>query len=89
MSYNHLIFEQRVEIRAYLKLGLALYQIANQLDVHKSTVSREVRRNIGYKGYRPQQAQQLALLRRRSAAKKNRFTEAVKQQVIHYLQQSA
>lgn len=87
MNYKHLTFEQRVEIRAYLKLGLARYQIAQQLGVHKSTVSRELRRNSGLKGYRPHQAQQLALWRRTSAAKKICFTEAVKKQVIHYLGQ--
>jgi len=85
MRYKQLTFEQRVEIRAYLKLGLARYQIAQQIGVHKSTVSREVRRNSGLKGYRPHQAQQLARWRRKNTAKKIRFTEAVKQQVIHYL----
>lgn len=87
MSYKQLTFEQRVEIRAYLKLGLALYKIAQQLSVHKSTVSREVHRNSGRKGYRPHQAQQLADWRRKSAIKKIRFTEAIKKQVIAYLAQ--
>jgi len=29
MRYQHLTFEQRVAIKAYLKIGLALYQIAH------------------------------------------------------------
>ncbi len=40
--------------------------IAQIMGVHKSTVSREVRRNCGLKGYRPQQAHRLALHRRQA-----------------------
>jgi hypothetical protein len=36
---------------------------------HKSTISREVRRNRGLRGYRPKQAQHLALARREAKAK--------------------
>jgi IS30 family transposase len=36
---------------------------------HKSTISREVRRNRGLRGYRPKQAQYLALARREAKAK--------------------
>ena len=39
-------------------------EIADVIGVHKSTVSRELRRNTGGRGYRPKQAHQLALLRR-------------------------
>jgi IS30 family transposase len=35
----------------------------------KSTISREVRRNRGLRGYRPKQAQHLALARREAKAK--------------------
>jgi len=39
-------------------------EIADVIGVHKSTVSRELRRNTGGRGYRPKQAHQLALQRR-------------------------
>jgi IS30 family transposase len=39
-------------------------QIANCLGVHKSTISRELRRNRGQRGYRPKQAHQKAQDRR-------------------------
>jgi hypothetical protein len=39
-------------------------EIAELLERDKSTVSRELRRNRGLKGYRPQQAHNLALMRR-------------------------
>jgi IS30 family transposase len=35
------------------------------MKVHKSTISRELRRNRGLKGYRPKQAHQFALNRRK------------------------
>ena len=39
-------------------------EIAQVIGVHKSTVSRELRRNTGGRGYRPKQAHALALQRR-------------------------
>jgi len=39
-------------------------EIARFIGVHKSTVSRELRRNTGGRGYRPEQAHKLALQRR-------------------------
>jgi IS30 family transposase len=87
MSYKQLTFEQRVEIKAYLKIGLALCHIANQIGVHKATVSRELQRNTGSRGYRPQQAQQKTETRRVRAAKHVGFTNAVKERVEFYLTQ--
>ena len=87
MSYKQLTFEQRVAIKAYLKIGLALCQIAQHIGVHKATISRELQRNTGFKGYRPQQAQQKTEARRFLAAKQVRFTPTVKQRVAFYLQQ--
>jgi len=47
-----------------MKAGFCQSEIAREIGVHKSTVSREVRRNQGKRGYRPKQAQQLATNRR-------------------------
>lgn len=49
-----------------MKANCSQVEIAEIVGVHKSTVSREVRRNRGLRGYRPQQAQQLALHRRQA-----------------------
>jgi transposase, IS30 family len=65
MSYRQLTREQRYQIYALLKAGHKQTQIALIIACHKSTISRELRRNVGYKGYRPLQAQQLARNRRR------------------------
>jgi len=87
MAYNQLSYEQRNEIKAYLKLGLKMVFIAHLIGVHKSTISRELKRNSGLRGYRPKQAQHKANLRRKNSRKNSRFTEAVKQQVEFYIKQ--
>ncbi len=60
MSYTQLTREQRYQIYALIKAGHNQTQIAAVVACHKSTISRELRRNRGHKGYRPQQAQALA-----------------------------
>lgn len=63
-TYHQLTQEQRYQIYALLKMGHPQSQIAACLGVHKSTISRELRRNRGQRGYRPKQAHGLALQRR-------------------------
>jgi IS30 family transposase len=67
MSYHQLTQEQRYQIYALKKTGHSGSEIADVIGVHKSTVSRELRRNRGERGYRPQQAQQMTLERRAKA----------------------
>jgi len=87
MSYKQLSYEQRVEIRVLLKLGYSRTKIAGYLGVHKSTVSRELSRNVGQRGYRPKQAQISTEDRRRNARKHVRFTDDVRERVVFYLKQ--
>ena len=61
--------EERYQIEALLKMGHHQSEIAVVLNRDKSTISREVRRNRGLRGYRPKQAQRLALARREAKAK--------------------
>ena len=70
MTYTQLTQEQRYQIYALLKMEHSQTEIAIVLDVHKSTISREVRRNRGKRGYRPKQAHHIALKRRREVVKK-------------------
>ena len=70
MNYKQLTYEQRYQIRALLKIGQKQAQIAECLGVHKSTISREIQRNRGQRGYRPKQAHQYAVLRRKKTKKK-------------------
>jgi len=64
MSYTQLTQEQRYQIHALLKMGHRQTEIAKCLEVHKSTISRELRRNKGLRGYRPKQAHRKAMSRR-------------------------
>ena len=66
-TYTQLTQEQRYQISAMLKIGQNQTEIAETIGKHKSTISREVRRNRGQRGYRPKQAQQMSLDRRKKA----------------------
>jgi len=63
MSYHQLTLEERYQIYASLKAGFNQSQIAREIGVAKSTISRELRRNRGGRGYRPKQAHQFAQAR--------------------------
>jgi transposase, IS30 family len=69
-SYAQLTLEQRYQIQALLKMGHSYQEIGHVVGVHKSTISREVRRNQGQRGYRPQQAHWFTLRRRRTKARR-------------------
>jgi len=69
-SYTQLTLEQRYQIQALLKTGHPYQEIAHVVGVHKSTISREVRRNQGRRGYRPQQAHRFTLIRRRTKTRR-------------------
>ena len=68
-DYTQLTQEERYQIEALLKAGHPQSEIATVLKRHKSTISREFRRNRSLRGYRPKQAQRLALARREARAK--------------------
>ncbi len=76
-GYTQLTQEQRYQIYALRKAGFNQTVIAAELEVHKSTVTREIKRNTGQRGYRPQQAHQSALERRRKRAAKPRINPAL------------
>lgn len=59
--YSQLTREQRYHIYGLQKAKNSQTYIADVVGVHKSTISREVMRNRGDRGYRPQQAHKRAL----------------------------
>lgn len=63
-TYNQLTQGQRYQINALQRTGHTGKEIAEVIGVHPSTVSRELKRNRGQRGYRPQQAHSLAMERR-------------------------
>jgi len=58
--YSQLTPEQRYIIYSMLKIALTQSMIAKVIGVDKSTVSRELKRNSGKRGYRPKQADAFA-----------------------------
>ncbi len=67
MNYTQLTREQRYQIYALKKADHSQTEMAAIIGVHKSTISRELARNGGQRGYRPKQAQELASQRKLSA----------------------
>jgi len=57
MNYTHLTQDERYQIYVLKKAGHIQSEIANLINRSESTVSRELRRNRGRRGYRPKQAQ--------------------------------
>lgn len=64
MNYTHLSQTERYQIYVLKKAGHTQKKIAELLQRSESTISRELFRNRGQRGYRAQQAQHKALSRR-------------------------
>ena len=73
--YKQLTSEQRYQISGLKKAGLKLSQIADEVGVHKSTISRELSRNKGLRGWRPKQAQTLRDDRRQKCLNAQRLSK--------------
>ena len=69
-TYSQLTHIQRYQIYALLRMGHLQTDIARIVGVNKSTISRELKRNRGKRGYRPKQAHQKALGRHNKACKR-------------------
>ena len=73
-AYKQLTQEARYQIYVLKKTGHTNTEIATVIGCHKSTVSRELSRNRGRRGYRPQQAHRLAC-ERKTAKVHYRFSQ--------------
>lgn len=73
-NYKQLTYEQRCQISALKKSGMTQGGIAEIINVDQSTISRELSRNMGERGYRHKQAQHKSGERRRTAAKAIKMT---------------
>jgi len=69
MAYMQLTREQRYQIKALLDTGIPRNKIAETIGVHKSTITREINRNTGERGYRPEQAHEKTLARKKKKSK--------------------
>ena len=79
ISMNHLTLEQRYQISDLLSAGYSRGHIAEQVGVHKSTISRELSRNSDRRNgdYRPELAQRKRDVRQRAKPKRKRFTAGI------------
>jgi IS30 family transposase len=77
-SYKRVTAQDRAQIALLSKMGLDQTKVAAKLGFHKSTVGRELKRNRGGRGYRPKQAQALALERQAWRAEPRKMTPALK-----------
>jgi IS30 family transposase len=79
MNYKHLSQIERYQIYSLIKANQSITQIAAQLGRHKSTISRELSRNEGLRGYRPKQACELALARSQGSRNAQQVDAMIKQ----------
>ncbi len=86
MSYTQLAQGERYQIYALKKAGHNQAEIAKIMGRDRGTISRELRRNRGLKGYWPRQAHHLALIRRRNKVQP-RISNEIWQQVEVLLRQ--
>jgi IS30 family transposase len=76
-THKQLTQEQRYQIAVLKEAGHNNKTIASLIGVSASTISRELKRNSGKRGYRPKQAHQKALTRRQQATKAIKMTPDV------------
>lgn len=75
MHYTQLTSGQRYQIAALQEAKISKKEIASIIGVHRSTITRELQRNTGLKGYRPKQAQNKSDKRRQNAEKAITFLD--------------
>ena len=85
--YTQLTETQRYQIYALRKAGVKQKEIASNIGTHPSTISRELRRNRGQRGYRPAQAHRKAMERHRNKPKAIRLGEAQKSYIEKYIKE--
>jgi len=73
--YTHLTQEERYQIYAFKKANYSNALIALELGRYVSTIKRELSRNTGLRGYRPQQAHCLAQNRHQNKPKPIKMTK--------------
>ncbi len=85
MTYQHLSQTERYQIYILMKDGKTQTQISQLMGRHKSTISRELARNTGLKGYRPKQACLLAQERSLGSRNATRITLTVWNETVDCL----
>jgi len=84
VAYKHLTYIQRCKIYGLWRAGHSQIEIAKEIEVHKSTINRELNKNItfvrtalGSWQYKPDYAQHYVEERKKDKPKQIKFTEEV------------
>ena len=72
--YEQLTYEQRCQISVLMKRNYSQRKIAVSISASQATISRELARNTGQKGYRHKQAQEKCIERRMAVVKPIKMT---------------
>jgi IS30 family transposase len=88
MNYTHLTREERYQIHALCRRGLSCADIARDLQRHRSSISRELKRNAAAQGYKPAQAHDKARARQCQRRNAREFCEDEWKHVSDYLRRS-
>lgn len=73
-NYCHLTLEERCRLRGMIEIGLPKTEMARRLGRHRSTIHRELDRNINADGYRPDGASRFAWARKLRGSRIGRST---------------
>jgi IS30 family transposase len=84
-KYKQLNLVKRYQILALLKEGMNYTQIANNIGVSKSTISRELKRNSIDNTYQPDEAEREAFKRHRYKKKYIKLTKPIEKYIRKYL----
>jgi len=76
-TYTRLTEEERYQIYEGVTEKYSHREIAAQINKHHSTVSREIKRNTGLRGYRPKQAQEKAQNRHQNKPRHIKLTPEI------------
>ena len=87
MSYKHLSLEERHYIELSMKNEKTLTEIADDLERSQSTITREIKRNRGYRGYRHNQANRMAKERHVVKYKATKMTAKISAIIDDYIYQ--
>lgn len=90
-KYNQLSLEQRYQIQALLIANETYTSIAAIVGVHKSTISRELSRNVPKRGtganeYSAEKAWKKTQVRHETKPKHHHFTQEMKDQIVVWMQ---
>jgi IS30 family transposase len=76
-TYTQLTEDERYQIYEGVTEKLSHHEIAALINKHHSTVSREVKRNRGLRGYRPKQAQEKTQVRHHNKSKYRKLSPEI------------